>query len=185
MFPFRSFLYYFTLLNSNHVISAWQVGKKTEYWSPKHWIYFKTTESILCLYFFVAPGQIQCPFLYTLLLNCFPFPSICLFPYFRLFASRLPITRTFFNFPWRFKLSGVDYKDNFWTLSSQGLFESIVINLTKTALAAVIWGFSTLAVTMHELKLLKRYDEHSRHFYGGGPPPRWCSPAWRPKKINK
>ena len=34
-------------------------------------------------------------------------------------------------------------KDNFWTLSSQGLFESIVINL----LAAVILGFSTLSGT--------------------------------------
>ena len=35
-------------------------------------------------------------------------------------------------------------KDNFRTLSSQGLFESIVINLTETTLAAVILGFSTV-----------------------------------------
>ena len=34
-------------------------------------------------------------------------------------------------------------KDNFRTLSSQGLFESIVINLTETTLAA----FSTLSGT--------------------------------------
>ena len=33
-------------------------------------------------------------------------------------------------------------KDNFRTLSSQGIFESLVINLTETTLAAVILGFS-------------------------------------------
>ena len=44
LFPFISFLFNFTLDNWNHAISAWQVGKKTVYWSPKHWIYFKTTE---------------------------------------------------------------------------------------------------------------------------------------------
>ena len=38
-------------------------------------------------------------------------------------------------------------KDNFRTLSSQGLFESIVINLTDTTLAAVILGLSTLSGT--------------------------------------
>ena len=38
-------------------------------------------------------------------------------------------------------------KDNFRTLSSQGLFESIVINLTETTLAAVIFGFNTLSGT--------------------------------------
>ena len=57
--------------------------KKTVYWSPRHWIYFKATASILCLYFFVTPVQIRCPFL---LLNYIPSPSI-LFSYFRLFAS--------------------------------------------------------------------------------------------------
>ena len=36
-------------------------------------------------------------------------------------------------------------KDNFRTLSSQGLFESIVINLTETTLGSVILGFSFLS----------------------------------------
>ena len=109
MFPFRSFLYNFTLDNSNHVISAWQVRKKTMYWSPRHWIYFKATASILCLYFFVTPVQIQCPFLYTLLYNCILSPPICLFFLFPVICFKLnPIIWTFFDFPRRFKLSGVN-----------------------------------------------------------------------------
>ena len=91
MFPFRSFLYNFTLDNSHHVISAWQVGKKIVYWGPKHWIYFKGMESILCLYFYVTPVQIQCPSLHTLLLNCIPSLSICLFSYFLTSDALLPI----------------------------------------------------------------------------------------------
>ena len=38
-------------------------------------------------------------------------------------------------------------KDNFRTLSSQGPFESIVINLTETTLASVILDFNTLSGT--------------------------------------
>ena len=38
-------------------------------------------------------------------------------------------------------------KHNFRTVSSQALFESIVINLTEATLAAVIFGFSTLRGT--------------------------------------
>ena len=38
-------------------------------------------------------------------------------------------------------------KDNFRTLSSQGCFESFVISLTETTLAAVILGSSTLSGT--------------------------------------
>ena len=73
--------------------------------------------SSICPYYFVPPIQIQCPSLYTLLLNCIPSPSICLFPYFRLFASNSQslehqIIRTFFDFPWRFELSGVDWMIN-------------------------------------------------------------------------
>ena len=62
-------------------------GKKTVYWSPRHWIYFKATGSILCLYFFVTPVQFPCSFLCTLFLSCIPSPSICLSSYFWLFAS--------------------------------------------------------------------------------------------------
>ena len=48
-FPFRSVPY--TILSSitrNHVISAWQVRKKSVYWNPKHWIYFKTLSLLFC-----------------------------------------------------------------------------------------------------------------------------------------
>ena len=55
--------------------------------------------------FFVTLVQSQCPSLYILLLNCIPSPSICLFP---VICFKLPITRTFFDFPRRFELSVVD-----------------------------------------------------------------------------
>ena len=38
-------------------------------------------------------------------------------------------------------------KDDVQTVSSQGFFETIVINLTETTLAAMILGFSTLSST--------------------------------------
>ena len=64
-------------------------------------------------------------------------------------------------------------KDYFRTLSSQGLFKSIVINLypheAHRTLAAVILGFSTLSGTNPQIKTPKRYDEHPRHFYRGVP----------------
>ena len=111
-FCFPSDLFYIILLLIlepcfKHVTS----GKKI-YWSPKHWIYFKTTVTILCLYFFITPVQIQCPapsineaFLRNshfkisvcLLLplvkwrvhdTCIPSPSTFLiFPYFRLYFA--------------------------------------------------------------------------------------------------
>ena len=42
-------------------------------------------------------------------------------------------------------------KDDFQTLCSRRLFESIVINLTETTLAAVILGFSTLSGTNSQI----------------------------------
>ena len=42
-------------------------------------------------------------------------------------------------------------KDDFRTLCSRRLFESIVINLTETTLAAVILGFSTLSGTNSQI----------------------------------
>ena len=38
-------------------------------------------------------------------------------------------------------------EDSFRTLSSQGIFDSIVINFTETTLEAAILGFSTLSST--------------------------------------
>ena len=63
-------------------------------------------------------------------------------------------------------------KDNFRTLSSQGLFESIVINLTETTLAA----FSTLSGPNQQIKTPKRYDEHPCHLYRRVPSPTLAPP---------
>ena len=70
----------------------WQVRKNNMYRSPRHWIYFKATVSILCLYFFDTPAQIQGPFLYTSLLNYIPPPHslihlLIFLLIFRLFTS--------------------------------------------------------------------------------------------------
>ena len=55
-------------------------------------------------------------------------------------------------------------------------FESFVINLTETTLAAVILGFSTLSGTNPQINTPYRYDEHFHHFSRGvnplPPPPR-------------
>ena len=139
MFPLRQFLYNFTFDNSNHALSAWQDRRKKQQRTEVRNFEFiyKTRVSILCLYFYVTPVQIQCPFLYinqALLLNFFqninlylllPECEVCM-----ILASPLPfanflisvhllrtpdnsnsvlVTRTFFNFPTRFELSGVDY----------------------------------------------------------------------------
>ena len=75
LLSFRSFLNNFTLDNSEHVFSAWQVEKKKKQWtpgSPKYWIYFKTT--VFSFSFFVSSVQIDFPTLYinqALLLNSF------------------------------------------------------------------------------------------------------------------
>ena len=89
LFRFRSFLCKFTLDNWNHVvIEPWQ-----------------------CFVFFVLPVQIPCPFLYTWSLNCIPppppTPIHSLILLFQVICFKLPITRTLFDFPRRFELSGV------------------------------------------------------------------------------
>ena len=130
-FTFRSFLYNFTLDNSIHVSSTWRVGKsKFSEVCQKHWIYFKTTRTILCPYLYVTPAQIECLSLYinqALLLNsffkisifnsCYPRSKVCmilespphplLIFFFWVISFKLPIAQTFF-LPRRFKLSGVD-----------------------------------------------------------------------------
>ena len=61
--------------------------------------------------------------------------------------------------------------DNFRTLSSQGLFESTVRNISPNKASTVILGqFSTLSGTNPQFTP-NRYDEHPRHFYWGVPPP--------------
>ena len=87
-------------------------GKKTVYWSPRHWIYFKATVSILCLHFsnfscvlcFLGAFTPPPPPIYLLI---FLFPVICF---------KLSITRTTNSKSWTFlisledrlELSGVD-----------------------------------------------------------------------------
>ena len=145
MFPLRQFRKYnFTFDNSNHALSAWQGRKKKQQFTEVRNFEFiyKTTVSILCLYFYVTPVQIQCPFLYinqalllffffskyqSIYISCCPKGEVCmklappppfhlsisLFPFicFKLLITRIHVlvTRTFFNFPTRFKLSGIDY----------------------------------------------------------------------------
>ena len=49
----------------------------------------------------------QCPFLYTLLLNYIPPPIYLLTFLIPVISFKLSITRTFFDYPKRFELSGV------------------------------------------------------------------------------
>ena len=89
-FLLRSFLYNFTFNNLNMFLVSVKLEKKPLYLRWKHWIYFKTTMSILCLefiFFFVTPVKIQCPALYikqALFLNSFfkilVFSFCCAFP---------------------------------------------------------------------------------------------------------
>ena len=81
----QSFLYNFSLENLQKCYKCATIwGKKTLYWSPKLWIYFKTTVSIP---FFVTPVEILCSSMYiicqALLFNCIPSPSIYLFLHWR------------------------------------------------------------------------------------------------------
>ena len=64
---------------------------------------FKTTVSILCLYCSLGSSSNSAFISLALLLKC-----IASHPYYRLFASKLPITRNFLDFLERFELSGVD-----------------------------------------------------------------------------
>ena len=70
------------------------------YWSPKHWIYFKTTLSIPCLYFSCHSSSysVSIPVKVRMIVT---FP-----PLFLLICFKLLITQTFFDFPTRFELSG-------------------------------------------------------------------------------
>ena len=71
------------------------------YWSLKHWIYFKTTLSIPCLYFSCHSSSysVSIPMKVHMIVT---FP-----PLFLLICFKLLITQTFFDFPTRFELSGL------------------------------------------------------------------------------
>ena len=54
------------LFRDSWIVNLWWPPPPTPlcFPSPKHWIYFKPTVSILCLYIFITPAEIQCPSLY-------------------------------------------------------------------------------------------------------------------------
>ena len=131
MFPFRSFLYNSTLDNLNHVLGVWQVEKKKNSVVTETLNLFQNNPlNSLTLLFLSLDFKLNV--YQSILINpchlipfsmpskwivddtCIPSPSICLFPYSWLFASssrqlKLPLTRTFFDFPWRFELAGVNW----------------------------------------------------------------------------
>ena len=88
-------------------------------------------------------------------------------------------------------------KDNFRTLSSQGHFKSIAINLypprSVSTLAAVILGFRNPSGTIHKFKPLKGTTSTPVTFIGEKPPPggrymcstRFISWAKRRKTLAK
>ena len=57
-FPLNSFLYHFTLDNSTHVVSAWQVEKKV-WWCPTHYIYFTFQNNRVFFVFIFKSAQFQ------------------------------------------------------------------------------------------------------------------------------
>ena len=85
-FPFSSFLHNFTLDNSNHVNRCVKSREKNRALKSETLNLFQNNQANSLSLLFVTPVQIQCSS-HILLLNCIPFPSICLFPYLRLFAS--------------------------------------------------------------------------------------------------
>ena len=137
MFPFRLFLYNFTLNNSNHVLSkSWQVRQKkmmyhcTEVWSTE----FISKQP--CQFFFVTflftSVQIQCPSLWTecaRYLHSLIFLLICLLPVNICF--KLLITRTcdnFFRFSKKVQVIVLRCHD-LLTTCTYGLLETIGILL--------------------------------------------------------
>ena len=85
------------------------------YWSLKHWIYFKTTLSIPCLYFSCHSSSysVSIPIKVCMIVT---FP-----PLFLLICFKLLITQTFFDFPTRFELFYFTKSTNqsSWTDSGQ------------------------------------------------------------------
>ena len=103
-FPLSSFLHNFTLDNSNHVNKCVKSREKTVHWSPKHWIYFKITKSILCLYFLSLQFKFSVHPIYCCLIAFPPHP----FAYFLTsgYLLQTPDNSNFFQFPFKVRVIG-------------------------------------------------------------------------------
>ena len=118
MFPFRSFLYNFTLSNSNHVLNMRKVKKKRVPQSKKLNSFQNNCAFFVFTFFQSSSISVQpCILINQALLKVhemkcawylLPSPTHLLVFLFSVFCFNFPITRAFFNFPWRFELLGVD-----------------------------------------------------------------------------
>ena len=106
--------------------------------SPKHWIYFKTTMSISCCYFFChsSSNSVSIPvkcvwYLHSLLIIL----HICLLP---VACFELPIIRTFFDFPRRFELSGVDCSSK-WRIQDGGGFQFLIYVIKNVIMTSLLF----------------------------------------------
>ena len=132
LFPFRSFLYNSTLDNLNHVLGVWQVEKRKKNSAVTETLNLFQNNPLNSLTLLFLSLHFKLNVYQSILINpchlipfsmpskwivddtCIPSPSICLSPYSWLFASssrqlKLPLTCTFFDFPWRFELAGVNW----------------------------------------------------------------------------
>ena len=99
--------HFYTILPSiirTMLIGAWKVGKKTVHWSPKHWIYFKTTKPILCLYFLSLQFKYSVHPIFCCLIAFPPHP----FAYFLTsgYLLQTPDNSNFFQFPFKVRVIG-------------------------------------------------------------------------------
>ena len=91
----------FTLDNSNHAISGWK--KLCTEVRNIEFISKQPSQVFVFTHCSCHSSSNSVSFLYTLLLNCLSFPSISLFPYFRLFYFKLPISTS---------LEGSNYRES-------------------------------------------------------------------------
>ena len=106
-FNFFPSAHFYTILPSiirTMLIGAWKVGKKTVHWSPKHWIYFKTTKPILCLYFLSLQFKYNVHPIFCCLIAFPPHP----FAYFLTsgYLLQTPDNSNFFQFPFKVRVIG-------------------------------------------------------------------------------
>ena len=106
-FPFDHFYTILPLITRTMFYSVWQVEKKKLYRSPKHSDSLYINQTLLFNFFIQNTIFISVTTLFMHLLNVFLFPAICF---------KVPITRTFFDFPRRFELSGVDRTLHIWNM---------------------------------------------------------------------
>ena len=129
MFPFRQFLYNFTPRYLEPCFKSVTGQKKKQCTEVQNIEFINKQQCQFFVVTFISPQfkfsvhpcvvnqsflldsfeninlQLLLPLKWRVHDTCIPIPSIYLFPYFGSISSR---TQFFFNFPWRFELSGVD-----------------------------------------------------------------------------